>query len=247
MVLLSQLLLSLPLLLFLLSLLLLLLLMLLSSSSLNFFYICFLWHHLWTQLLSVNWPLFVFFTFWQTGNVRLLSKLHFVLNSSFYSGYKEYTFSGQILSWLVCHTEKRVAWAREKHFSTEVQYVWRCYLTRLWIRPISSALARGVTVWYKNIVRSSGLNHCWPLLLLLLLLLVLAPTTGGSARASTLNDGWMGTIDLKIQMHSCDQVVIEYRYTWRLVCVRCNLFDPTIILKGYQKHHFKQGDIRGYN
>lgn len=70
-------------------------------------------------------------------------------------------------------------------------------LTRRWIRPISSAIAKGETVWYRNMVRSSGFNHCWPLPLLPPLP-VAAPTTGGSARASTLNDGWMGRIDLKI-------------------------------------------------
>lgn len=78
--------------------------------------------------------------------------------------------------------------------STEKMHELSVCLTNPRMRSISSALVKGVTVWYKNIGSSSAFNHCW-----LFLLFVLAPAMGGSAKASTLKDGWMGRIDLDKQ------------------------------------------------
>lgn len=64
-----------------------------------------------------------------------------------------------------------------------------CIQTIPWITAASSTFARGLTEWKKNMVRSSGLSHCWELL----------PATGGSAKAITRNEGWMGKIRLCVE------------------------------------------------
>lgn len=141
------------------------------------------------------------YTVQSTNVCFIVNSLEITISAYFILSWPIYHFN----SWSTCYCTVHKWLAVSKEVTTARKHVWiearmevlsfSVCLTSPWMRPISSALARGVTVWYKNKVSSSGLNHCWPLLLLLFLL---APATGGSARASTLNDGWMGRIDLKI-------------------------------------------------
>lgn len=86
-------------------------------------------------------------------------------------------------------------------------------LTIPFIIWISSFLVEGFTLWYRNIVRSSGPSHCW----------VVLPITGGSAKAMILKEGWIGKIDLqkKKKMNIYNKcsgyvsgIVEMYSYTW---------------------------------
>ncbi len=64
--------------------------------------------------------------------------------------------------------------------------VFSLIITSLWRTWNSSCCDIDLMLWKRNIVSISELSHCWLLL----------PTTGGSDRASTRNDGWIGRIDL---------------------------------------------------
>lgn len=82
------------------------------------------------------------------------------------------------------------------------------------MRLISSALVSAGTTWYRNMVSCSGPNHWWPLVLLELPVPEAGPTTGGSARAKTLNEGWTGKMDLEIS----DMDLLQ-RSMWRTICL----------------------------